>query len=70
MSDPCATIPDMNLDLERLIAFHDTPGDTYPDLLAATAYRLTTRPGDIDRCANAIHQLVTEIAGHRTGQHA
>jgi hypothetical protein len=69
MSEATIIITDMDLNLERLIASHDTPGDTYPDLLAVTAYQLTTRPGDIDRTATAIDALVAEISRCRSTNH-
>ena len=73
MSAPCGTIPNMNLELERLVTFKTAATTTraqidYVDLLANHAYRLTTRPGDLDRTATALDELVSEIASHRTGQ--
>lgn len=73
MSDPVATILNMTPVLERLIALKTAATSTlgtleYVDLLWTTTVDVTRRPGDLERCATFLDELLTEIATTRAHQ--
>lgn len=73
MSEAVAMIPDMTPVLERLIALKTAATSTiatleYVDVLWTTTVDATRRPGDLDRCATLLDELIAEIATTRAPQ--
>jgi hypothetical protein len=70
MSEPIAMIPTMTPVLERLVALKTAATTNlgqleYVDVLWTTTVDATRRPGDLDRCATLIDELVAEVATTR-----
>lgn len=69
MSHPTATMQPMNATLERLIALKADTTTTgqmdYLDQVLSDAVTICRRPGDVERCATYIDELIEAVAAAR-----
>lgn len=73
MSAPGAIMRTMQPTLERLVTLKTAATTTagqidYLDQVLTDAVTITRRPGDVERCATILDELVTEIATTRTAK--